>query len=338
MTKRKTTQAVSRLGDSTYAGRSRRPSRVAAGLATAGFIDAGLAHAGVAKPIVLVSGFWRSGTTWVQECLAESLGAKTIFEPLSPQEPRRRAFLASRFPGDEDALQAFIPGLMPEDASMWTALEGACRGAHGGAFLLSCRRSVAESWKTGIVVKDVRLHHNLAAFHRRFSIPIVHVRRHPCAVAASLIRADWHWSFSRVRLATLDPAARSLAAYDTDTLSRIAAYWAFVERRAFLDLQDQPWAYRLAYERLIADPARMFVDICAWLGRRQLRTPAFSRPAASIHPDAFSARTASSEAWRTILSDQEITRVEAIADALFPEWRATDPPSFIERHAVRRSP
>ncbi len=64
-------------------------------------------------PIVLVSGFWRSGTTWVQECLAESLGAKTIFEPLSPQEPRRRAFLASRFPADEDALQAFIPGSLP---------------------------------------------------------------------------------------------------------------------------------------------------------------------------------------------------------------------------------
>ena len=324
MTTRTTPQAVSRLGDSTYAGRPRRPSLVAAGLAAAGLIDAGLALTGRARPIVLVSGFWRSGTTWVQECLAESLDAKTIFEPLSPQEPRRRAVLERQFPGDEDALQAFIPG-PSEETPMWNALEGACRGTRGGAFLLSCRRSVVESWRTAIIVKDVRLHHNLGPFHRRFRVPVVHVRRHPCAVVASLITADWHWSFSRVRLATLVPAASAFAAYDTDALARIAAYWAFVERRAFLDLQGQAWAYPLAYEKLIADPAKIFAEICAWLGRHQLRTPVFSRPAASIHPDAFIARAASSEPWRTVLSDEDVMRVEAIADALFPEWRATNP-------------
>ena len=323
MNKRITTQAIFRLGDSTYAGRPRGRMAIASGLAAAGFIDAAQGLVGLSKPIVLVSGFWRSGTTWVQECLAESLGAKTIFEPLSPQEPRRRAVLECQFSGDEDALQAFIPGPFLDGAPVWHALGAACYGKRGGAFLLSCRRSVIESLRVAIIVKDVRMHQNLQAFHRRFAVPVVHVRRHPCAVVASLIAANWHWSFSRVRLATLDAALGALATYDTDALSRIAAYWSYMERCAFLQLQGETWAYAIDYESLVADPAAIFAELCAWLGRRQLHDPAFSRPAASIHPEVFAAKAGSSEPWRMVLSDVEIARVEAIADDLFPEWRSS---------------
>ncbi len=321
--KRDTTPAIVRLGDETRAGRPRRPAAIAAGLAAAGLLDAALGLSGLAAPVVLVSGFWRSGTTWLQECLAESLGAKTVFEPLSPQEPRRRAALEPRFPGDEDALQAFIPGPFAEGAPDWRALDAACRGRHGGAFLLSCRASVAESARTAIVVKDVRLHANLAGFHRRFGVPVVHLRRHPCAVVASLLAADWHWSFARVTLARLDPAAEALRAFDTDALSRIAAYWAHVERRAALAIDGRAWGRTLAYETLAARPGPVVEDLCGWLGRPQRRTPDFGRPAASVHPDIFAARPRAPEPWRTRLSEAEVVRVEAIADAVFPAWRAS---------------
>lgn len=321
MVKRETTQSVFRLGDVTFAGHPRRPGAVARGLAVAGGIDAALGWIGLARPILLVNGFWRSGTTWLQECLAESLGAKSIFEPLSPQEPRRRAALEPRFPGDEDALQAFIPGPFEDGSPVWAALDAACRGMQGGAFLLSCRGGVAESARTAIVVKDVRLHRNLAGFHRRFGVPVLHIRRHPCAVVASLIAADWHWSFSRVRLARMDPIADALAAYDTDALSRIAAYWAHVERQASRELEGQPWGRVLAYEDFAARPSDVLADLCGWLGRRRRRDPDFSRPAASIHPDVFSARVRSPEPWRAALSEADIARVEGIADAVFPEWR-----------------
>ncbi len=321
MVERETTQAVFRLGDLTHAGRPRRPGAIARGLAVAGGIDAALGFAGLARPILLVNGFWRSGTTWLQECLCDALGAKSIFEPLSPQEPRRRAFLESRFPGDEDALQAFIPGPFEDGSPVWAALDAACHGMRGGAFLLSCRGSVAESARAAIVVKDVRLHGNLVGFHRRFGVPVLHVRRHPCAVAASLIAADWHWSFSRVRLARMDPAAEALAAYDTDGLSRIAAYWAYVERQASRALDAQPWGRILAYEEFAARPAEALADLCGWLGRRRRRDPDFGRPAASVHPDVFAARASSPEPWRAALSGADIERVEGIADAIFPEWR-----------------
>jgi hypothetical protein len=37
-----------------------------------------------------VSGFFRSGTTWFQECIAEGACGKTVFEPLSPYNRRVR--------------------------------------------------------------------------------------------------------------------------------------------------------------------------------------------------------------------------------------------------------
>ena len=325
MDEREATRTPFRLGDETRAGRPRRPWVVAAGLALAGGVDAALGLAGLAGPVVVVSGFWRSGTTWLQECLAESLGAKSIFEPLSPQEPRRRAALEGRFPGDEDALQAFIPGPWSAAAAEWRGFAAACRGLHGGAFLLSCRGSVAESARTAIVVKDVRLHLNIAPVHRRLGVPVVHLRRHPCAVAASLVAADWHWSFSRVRLARLAPEAGALAPYDTDAVSRIAAYWSHVERHASRALAGRSWGRVVAYEDLAEDPGAVVAGLCAWLGRRQRGLPDFTRPAASIHPDAFAARAAGPEPWRSILSPAEVDRIEGIADALFPAWRDRGP-------------
>ena len=324
MDERGTTRTIFRLGDATFGGRQRHPWAVAAGLAAAGLVDAGIGLARLARPVVVVNGFWRSGTTWLQEGLAESLGAKSIFEPLSPQEPRRRAALAPRFPGDEDALQAFIPGPIPEGASEWRSFEAACRGLHGGAFLLSCRAGLGESARTAIVVKDVRLHGNLGQVHRRLRTPVVHLRRHPCAVAASLVAADWHWSFARVRLARLVPDASELRPYDTDGLSRIAAYWAHVERQAAQALAGQAWGRTVAYEALAADPGAVVADLCDWLGLRRRGTPDFSRPAASVHPDVFAARSTAPEPWRRSLSEAEVRRVEAIADDVFPEWRKVD--------------
>ena len=322
MTKRETTRTVFRLGDETYAGRPRRRAAIKAGLGVSGLVDAALGLSGLAKPVVLVSGFWRSGTTWLQECLVEGLDAKSIFEPLSPQEPRRRAALQDRFPGDEDALQAFIPGPFEDTSPVWPALDAACRGLHGGAFLLSCRRSVAEAARTAIVVKDVRLHSNLATFHRRLHVPVVHIRRHPCAVAASLLAADWHWNFSRTRLSRLDALPPAVLAHDTDALSRIAAYWALVERRASEALREQGWGQVLSYEEFAADPEPVFADLCRRLQLRQRRKPDFGRPAASIHPDAFSPRAGFREPWRSRLSAANVRQVENIADQVFPEWRA----------------
>ena len=300
------------------------PARIKVAVAGARAVDWSLARLGLAEPVALISGFWRSGTPWIQECLAESLGAKTVFEPLSPLVPGRREQLAGRLSGGEDALQAFMPAECPDDDPLWGFLERTFTGRRGSNFLLSCRRDVGEALRRRIVVKDVRLQFNLAAVHRRFAIPIIHVRRHPCAVVASLLAADWHWSFERVRLSEiLSDAARDMPRdFDGDALSRIAAYWALTERHVARTVRGQPWALLVTYEDVVLDPFAAFAKLCRWVDRRQVRTAAFDRPSASVHPDMFvSPSRTHHDRWRRSLDRARIARVEQIVDHIHPAWR-----------------
>ena len=314
-------------------GVRRGPRRAALAISAARLIDGTLGRAGLARPRLLVSGFWRSGTTWLQESLAEALGGKTVFEPLSPMEPRRRAAMTHRYPEDtEDLLQATVPGPQTPGGPFWADLDRACTGAHPTTYLLSCRRTVAESLRRTIVVKDVRLQANLAAFHLRYGTPIVHVRRHPCAVVASLVAADWHWSFARAPLASLlprlstalgDDERAAALRYDTDVLCRIAAFWAVTERIATAALGGQPWAMVLPYERFAAEPDVVMARICQTLALARRRSVDLSAPSASVDPEIFAAYGAPPrERWRTLLSPSEIDRIESVVDAIYPTWRS----------------
>ena len=320
-----------RLIDEYVGGRKVAPLRRGLAVGAACAVDRALARLKGAKPILLVNGFWRSGTTWLQECCAEALDAKTVFEPLSPLNPERRAMMAGFFGDDEDIVQAFIPEARPDDEAFWRFLDGACVGRQANTFTLSCRRNARESFKRSVVVKDVRLHRNLDGFHRRYGVPVVHIRRHPCAVVASLLAADWHWSFERVRLAAVlpklgDASASSRAAsgfdmFDTDAVSRIAAFWAVNERCADAALRGQPWGRLMTYEHLSADPASALAGLCDGLGLKQLRPASFETPSASIHPEVFAATPNRSEGWRRSLPASAIGRIEAVADTLYPDWR-----------------
>ena len=313
-----------RLTDETVDGKRRSASWVRMNVAGALGIDRSLAALGMARPVLIVSGFWRSGTTWLQECLAESLGAKTVFEPLSPMEPKRRAALATAAFSTEDGLQAFVPG-PDQDRAFWGSLRAAAHGRHGSRFSLSCRRGLCESFRTGIVVKDVRLHRNLQAAHQHFRVPIIHIRRHPCAVVASLRAANWHWSFERISLFDAqyqheDPGL--LRECDSDAVSRLAAFWALHEREAAAALRDQPWAHEMTYEAMVKAPRRQIGAACEALGLRIVRQAASERPSASIDPTAFAATDKRDlDTWRTRLAGPEIERIEQVVTRLYPAWR-----------------
>ena len=312
-----------RLTDEAIEGKRRPASWVRMTIAGALAIDRGLATLGLSRTVLVVSGFWRSGTTWVQECFAESLGAKTVFEPVSPMELRRRLMLGGAFT-TEDALQAFVPG-PDQDAAFWAFFEAAAHGRTGSAFSLSCRRSLWESFRTGIVLKDVRLHRNLRAVHERFDAPVVHVRRHPCAVVASLRAANWHWSFDRMSVldGSLPHGDREfLLECDADALSRLAAFWALHEREAALALQGQPWACEMTYEEMVRSPRQQIETAGRKLGLRLAPGTKMERPSASLDPKAFaSVATRRTDFWTTVLTAREIARVEQIVSTIYPEWR-----------------
>jgi hypothetical protein len=287
---------------------------------------------GVAKPIVFVSGFWRSGTTWMQKLLADSLGAKTVFEPLCPQNPIWRAHLLAAGVLDETLQEAFIPGRTGADGRMWPYLDAAFRAIATSPVSMKCRGRLQESFRSAIVVKDVRLQLHLAAIHQRYGIGIVHLRRHPCAVVSSLMTVRWKWNFDRVSMASLvAPFADELRVeglagenwarqFDADTVSRIAAYWAITERLTDRIVRHQPWATVLAYEDAVLEPERTVDDLCRLIGRR--RTSVANPHLDSATTYGSSRRTPGRHrlhAWRNRMSASDIDRVYRVVDAIFPE-------------------
>jgi hypothetical protein len=271
----------------------------------------------------LVTGFWRSGTTWLQTMMAEAFRARTIFEPLSPRHPRWWHRLRARAPGDwTDAdIQAWIPRLDDGDVSLGPRIHERIRGALAGRadspYSWVARNGARETFRSRVVVKDVRCSLSLRAIHETHGVPIVHLRRHPCAVLASFRRLRWPWSFDDVSL------ARTLGTpgFDADALTRIAACWAVTEARVDRVLGRAPWARVLEYESVIEDPEAALDGISTFLG--------WSREA-EADPDPATRVTDSDrrdlpaktrrDGWRSELTPAEIARVERIVRRLYPAF------------------
>lgn len=293
-----------------------------------------------ARPAVAVTGFWRSGTTWLQQSLAATLRGKSIFEPLSPDIPGYAALLGRFALGSRAARHAFVPFLdTTTDAATWRYLDRAFAGSSQGGFALLSRRHVHEAFRRDVVVKCVRMSFGQSAVHERYGVPVIHLRRHPCAVVASLLQTRWSWSFEDVRLADiLAPldieARRSLEAqvpelehgllhHDRDAISRIAAFWAITERYVDQRLNGRPWAQILTYERLGAHPKAVMGELCGFFGR--------PRDDVVVTGDSPVTETASAglrpqmriDAWRGQLPANSIARVRAIVTELFPGYDMT---------------
>lgn len=277
------------------------------------------------RPVALVSGFWRSGTTWLQELLASSFACKTIFEPLSPLNPAWDRQLSARGVPAGDLREARIPGPAAGDLAMWAYLDTMFSGRASSDVSLLSRRTVRESFRRGVIVKDVRLQANLALVHARYGVPVIHVRRHPCGVVASLQAVHWHWSFERVRLddvlAPLEGALLDIGldvrglprAFDADAVARIATLWAATERLAAAALDGAAWGLMVGYEDAVGSTDDMLLRCAALLGRAPRRLDIRERNSATT---VTSSRGTSVEgrpqAWRGRLGERDVGRVLGI--------------------------
>jgi len=283
--------------------------------------DSLVASLGRAQPVVLINGFWRSGTTWLQESLAESLSAKTVFEPLSPEGPHRRRVLRAAGIDNLILQHALIHGAAAPNDSLWTYLDDAITGKTGDFATLICRNSLNESWRRLIIAKEVRLHFNLRAAHDRYGLPIVHIRRHPAAVVSSLLNIHWGRMFDTVRLAQLLPdRAAELQTFDQDVISRISAYWAVTERFVDQTIAGAPWAKIISYEEAVATPDKTITHLCNFIGQPQRKFPNFgTASSSSVHKSASDFRPKPAR-WRDTLSNAEIERIRSTVSQLYPEF------------------
>lgn len=287
---------------------------------------------------LVVSGFWRSGTTWLQESLAHLLGAKTVFEPFHFEVPAARALLSASQPVARSApfLELHMPycGGAELSGELRRVFAGALRGTLAGRGTRLLRMDPRECLRRRIVVKLVRGHLCLSAARRSFGMPIIHVYRDPRGVIASVMQTGWDWLFDHLRLAEqlLEPRdgraeafgkwREAIEEYDEQgKIARLAAYWAITERHLSDSLQapDQKAACLfLSYEDLCRRREDFLLETVARLG---FAPPSSSGRGGVLDQESLSTsesrRGASLEdrilGWRNQLSEEQSSLIAGIA-------------------------
>lgn len=144
---------------------------------------------------LLVVGFWRSGTTWVQQMVASIVHGKTVFEPIHPSVRRARRLyeelgISSRGLEYQRLYMPFASETL--DRPLMDFFRDALTARPREAWIRRARGGWSESLRRRVVLKLVRGHLCALAVCRAFGLPVIHVRRDPRAIVASLDRnADW---------------------------------------------------------------------------------------------------------------------------------------------------
>lgn len=283
---------------------------------------------------LVVSGFWRSGTTWLEEALREVLHAKTLFEPLCElaREARPVHVHAGVAGKSMEFLRLFMPycaGAGLDDHPLHDVFRKALRSESWGSWLRRFRKDLSESLRPRIVVKFVRAQLCLRAAQGSFAMPVLHVYRDPRAIIASIRNTRWHWLFDHLSLKgqLLDPPDGRAAYfgrwrdeildYDRqDPVARVAAYWALTEKFVEDAYRDRPRRFVcMGYEELVQGRESAFaetlrrLELTPWrsefqVSRRDSTTTSQRQRGASV-----SERVAG---WRKVLTDAETERIESI--------------------------
>lgn len=226
----------------------------------------------VVRPPVILSGFWRSGTTWVQQVFIESISAKSQFEPLDPSAlfPLHEGY-------DSDPTQA---GYLPLNADVFSQddlhyLDSAFKGItpRRSGFNYLIRTSIKECFASRVVIKFVRAQFIIPFLVERYKPQgVVHISRHPMAVIQSLLSAKWQWNFSEICLSDLYwreigidhcSLVEEIKQYDNAREEeKIAALWAITER----EIRKTSGVIYIKYEDLLKDPNEGFAQLFKDMG------------------------------------------------------------------------
>jgi len=158
------------------------------------------------KNLIFVSGFHRSGTTFIFEVIAKLTGYRTVFEPMHYTVPKSGVFnkYGKKFTENKKEKRQYFPYFDKNEPKLKERhfFEKTIRGE-----VLHPRvdryRSIGDFAKRGTVVKCVRSNLLFDWFCQSFGARGVLIVRHPCAVLDSIRRQTWGWWFFKKKFLRL---------------------------------------------------------------------------------------------------------------------------------------
>jgi len=242
--------------------------------------------------VLVIAGSGRSGTTWIQDAIAQANGMRTLFEPLHPVGVPGSKGLGYRYvaAGDEDpALEEFLGEVFSgRMRSLWANYR--IRADRFNPFTNKPQNVLHNALKlishypvyrlrpsnsNGVVVKFIRANLMLRWMAERYDYPILLVIRHPAAVVASRMKignADWaadkallRYSSDRVIAGLIQTEFGVDLARPRTPEAALACVWC-VENLLPLRWAAKSGITVVGYEALLGDPAREWARLGRELG------------------------------------------------------------------------
>jgi len=290
---------------------------------------------------VVIAGSGRSGTTWVQDTLAEANGLRTLFEPLNPAGvPAARKFAHRYLDADADdcELELFLGDVFSgAHRSLWTNYRirpnrfnffkvGVSPAIHNAHKLARHYYKYRHRRQGGVIVKFIRANLMLPWIVRQFHVPLLFVTRHPCAVIASRLKlggSDWvsQEELDRYR-SSPDLVQLVLDEFNVDIngsfspVAALACVWC-IENLLPLRWADDAGYMVTAYEKLVVDDENEWERVISGLGLSQVPEIAHrAQPSQQVSNEMKGKVFSGSHMgkWRQVLTDDQVNDISLILD------------------------
>jgi hypothetical protein len=290
---------------------------------------------------IVITGFWRSGTTWLLETIAREVGAKPVFEPFMTDTTGYKSYVDCNYKGSEDARRGFMPfcsGDLSSRPVLRDHLHRSLTGAVPGPFVRAARfnirdkegrsdtkideyrNRIRDALRMRVVAKFTRAHLLLPRIQDEVAAGI-HIRRDPRAVTESLLRQVWAEYLKSMSLEDylLSPDDGRFSAFQEWTdeirrcdeegpISRIVGYWALVEQ--YIDDVASDAVVTVEFERLCREGIGYLNNVLRNVGSlRVSRANLGGESKTSDHKKSTEWRI---NGWKERLRREEVRKIESV--------------------------
>lgn len=290
---------------------------------------------------VIIAGSGRSGTTWVQDSLANANGLATLFEPLHPIGVKSAIPFAYRYvkvDANIPELKSFMDRVfLDEKHSLWANYRirpdrfNILRyGPKATLFyflkLIKHYRQYSNNNKKGMIVKYIRANLMLPWLVQQYQLPTVLIVRHPCAVIVSRFKlpsADWNAQKALDKYRTNEDVKNLIAdefgvgiEEPMSAVSAMACVWCIENVLPVKWAGDFGYGV-VAYEHLLMHPETEWARLTGMLGLSVIpRHEILETPSQQVAPDMLNRVFTPQhlDKWRNQLNSDDLDAIAKMLD------------------------